>query len=131
MIDLSNNERPFGLLSPEEQKALREWPHGVEWFCMVWLDHNPSYFGFQNHLTYRTKPAPVTYPSVDWSHVADRFKVLAGCTLSEGGATFSTKGYGWVCHVGETVDASAFASYDPGTCPDSEAISYRPGCEPK
>ena len=29
-MDLTDNKTPFGLLTPEEQEHLRNWPHGVE-----------------------------------------------------------------------------------------------------
>lgn len=66
MIDLTDNKIPFGLLTPEEQEHLQNWPHGVEWYLYYgsWEDNPPP--AWIKSITYRTKPAPVT--KVNWAN---------------------------------------------------------------
>lgn len=62
-FDPTTNRAPFCLLTPEEQKALKEWPHGWEFFSNhagVWtgvLD-DPSWV---DTSVYRGKPAPIVH----------------------------------------------------------------------
>jgi len=58
------------LLTPEQQKALYEWPHGHEYYYGdgVWDDGTPTWL---EDIVYRGKPAPVVtsvwfnvYPSM-------------------------------------------------------------------
>jgi len=46
------------LLTPEQQKALYEWPHGHEYYYGdgVWDDGTPTWL---EDIVYRGKPAPV------------------------------------------------------------------------
>ena len=54
-MDLTQLCKPFGLLHAETQAALREWPHGRQWFDgSAW--HQSS--GFTAAGTYRARPAP-------------------------------------------------------------------------
>ena len=55
----TTNRIPTGLLKPEEQAALKSWPHGWECFASScgWSSRdNPMWSA---HLVYRGKPAPV------------------------------------------------------------------------
>ena len=57
-FDPTTNRIPFGLLTPEEQATLQEWPHGIEYYSCVnyyWRDCDPVW---DANLTYRGKPAP-------------------------------------------------------------------------
>lgn len=59
-MSLHDNKIPFGLLSPQEQKAMKAWPHGWEIFVFPgqWDEINsPAWFN--NHV-YRTKPKAQT-----------------------------------------------------------------------
>ena len=54
----TTNRILFGLLTPEEQDALKAWPHGWEIYessDRVWYDGKPSWF---RENVYRGKPAP-------------------------------------------------------------------------
>ena len=58
IMDLTKIEKPFALLTPEEQAALQEWPHGWET-----VDHGGVWSsvprpGWYPEFTYRAKPAP-------------------------------------------------------------------------
>ena len=56
----TTNRIPFGLLTDEEQAALKSWPHGWECFtssCSWGSRDNPMWWSA--HLVYRGKPAPV------------------------------------------------------------------------
>lgn len=130
MTDLTKITTPFGLLDPETQKALRDWPHGVEVWCGgMWqiIQSSPVNPDF----TYRARPAPLTKPSIDWSHIAPEWKWLA--VDGDGKAAIYTHepykgktmwdypGYGSCIYVG-----GLFASYTPGTCDWTESLVQRP-----
>lgn len=57
-FDPTQNEKPLGLLTKEEQEILRNWPHGVEFYTVYggWEEvSDPSYLP---STTYRAKLAP-------------------------------------------------------------------------
>lgn len=60
-FDPTTNRVPFGLLTPEEQKTLKAWPHGWE-FHLLGADwsrvEGPSW---DNGIVYRGKPAPIVH----------------------------------------------------------------------
>lgn len=63
-FDPTTNRIQFGLLTPEEQKVLREWPHAWEW---LWSGgQGPAEWEttsdplWVRRTVYRGKPAPVT-----------------------------------------------------------------------
>lgn len=53
----TTNRIPFGLLTPEEQAILKEWPHGWQMLDLDgWSDRaHPTW---SLHIAYRGKPAP-------------------------------------------------------------------------
>lgn len=133
MEDLTKIERPFGLLDPETQQALKNWPHGLEYFDGYrWFSR--SFRGHGLHLTYRAIPASKTKtkPSLDWSHAAPEYKWIARDSDGEG-YLYDRKppkdGRGWWVADGKVCEASVFASYDQGTCDWDESLVCRPGCE--
>jgi hypothetical protein len=68
-FDPTQNEKPFGLLTEEEQGILRNWPHGVERYISYgeWKEiSDPSYL---LGAAYRAKPAPERL--VMWCNVYD------------------------------------------------------------
>ena len=58
-FDPTTNRISFGLMTKEDQDALKAWPHG--WECFTgscrWSDLDDPMWSV--HLTYRGKPAPV------------------------------------------------------------------------
>jgi hypothetical protein len=60
-FDPTTNRIPFGLLSEDEQTALKDWPHGWE----IWWDGdrdnwgNLTYPNWEESPVYRGKSAPV------------------------------------------------------------------------
>jgi len=59
VVDLIKNEKPFGLMTPEDQEALKAWPHGWENYYVdeTWQDcPEPDWF---KTVTYRAKPEPM------------------------------------------------------------------------
>jgi hypothetical protein len=57
-FDPTTNRIPFGLLTPEEQDLIRQWPHGWEHYQHdkgVWI--GLGFWGNAEHV-YRGKPAP-------------------------------------------------------------------------
>jgi len=58
MTDLTKNEKPFGLMTPEDKEALKAWPHGWEAYSTdgTWLDCGQPIWS--SIITYRAKPAP-------------------------------------------------------------------------
>ena len=67
-MDLSDNKTPFGLLTPEEQEHLRNWPHGVQMYRgqIGWIDSDRIAWAYFSTNTYRTKPAPKPLTRVEW-----------------------------------------------------------------
>ena len=57
-FDVTTNRIPFGLLTPEEQKELKAWPHGHEVLLKdrVWVKIDTPSCGVD--VVYRGKPAP-------------------------------------------------------------------------
>ena len=57
-FDPTTNRVPYGLLTPEEQEALKAWPHEVEYYLLNgWRPIiEPSW---ANDVVYRGKPKPV------------------------------------------------------------------------
>ena len=62
-MDLTQNNKAFGLLHHETKRAFEEWPHGVLYYDMrgKWIKAHLG--GFPNH-TYRAQPAPVHGPNL-------------------------------------------------------------------
>jgi hypothetical protein len=62
-FDPTTNRIPFGLLTPEEQKALMTWPHGWEYYVYYGQTEPMSNPANYPKLASRGKPAPkkITY----------------------------------------------------------------------
>ena len=60
MTDLTKNTTAFGLLSDEDQEALKAWPHGVERFGPTgeWEREWAPPSAWMRHWAYRAIPAP-------------------------------------------------------------------------
>ena len=58
-FDPTTNRIPFGLLTPDEQAALKAWPHGIEGSTGIptWTELEGGLTWF-DCLIYRGKPAP-------------------------------------------------------------------------
>jgi hypothetical protein len=131
MIDLTKIEKPFGLLTPEEQAALRAWPHGWEMFYSTgWSSYNGQGL-LLDAIALRAKPAPLTKPSINWVHVADKFVAMA---TDAGGVTWlhdktPTRGKVTWCGSSDYTVAHTFASFIPGTCDWKDSLVLRPGYE--
>jgi hypothetical protein len=73
----------------------------------------------------------VTKPSINWEHVAPKFKYLAE---DSGGSAFlfeekpfiASAASAWCVQSVEVVDAIGFASYAPGTCDWKSSLISRP-----
>lgn len=67
MDHLYNNEKPFGLLSKEEQKYLRENQNSSEYFCSAgkWQDKVGSYFSLSNSYRLKKPPERVSITSLN------------------------------------------------------------------
>lgn len=91
----------------------------------IWVaSSNPAWDWLNTQ--YRIK---VTKPSIDWSHVADRFNYLSRDKI--GGYILSTMKPtgrhidGHFMGRGECLDASVFSSLDPGTCDWKDSLICR------
>ena len=82
-FDPTTNRVSYGLLTPEEQEALKAWPHGVEYYLLDgWRPTNEPSWAMQ--AVYRGKPKPVTVshwaaiyptgPTSFWRDAVHRFK---------------------------------------------------------
>jgi len=55
----TTNRIQFGMLTPEEQEALEDWPHGIESFSGGWHLTSLPCSHWCSHIVYRGKTAPV------------------------------------------------------------------------
>ena len=80
-MDLSDNKTPFGLLTPEEQEHLRNWPHGVQMYRgqIGWIDSGRIAWAYSSTNTYRTRVLQID-PEVNSKSttVVDRLRKLEG-----------------------------------------------------
>ena len=75
-MDLTALCKPFGLLHPDTQAALTEWPHGSELFNGEWRGSMGNY-PLQT-LAYRAKPAPVAIrATIPWEILRPEIKWVA------------------------------------------------------
>jgi hypothetical protein len=134
-MDLTKIKKPFGLLDPETQAALRAHGGPYEVFAVSnGLGWKSGMFGNDMDqfaaLVWRVKPAPLTKPSIEWSHVAPEYKWLADWRSGEG-FLFTCKpkvsnSWQWGGCDGKLGRVSAFASYTPGTCDWRDSLVERP-----
>jgi hypothetical protein len=127
MIDLTKIKTPFGLLEPETQEALKAHGGPYEVYCHgEWLENN--YPTFRLAVVYRVKPQPLTKPSIDWSHVAPKWRWLAR-DADDDAFLYKEKPYAlhskWSSSK-EIRRADTFASYTPGTCDWKDSLVERP-----
>lgn len=129
MTNLTKIDRPFGLLDPETQEALRiEGRKGnVEVFCDGgWMTGGS--ISICDHLTYRARPAPFVPDTIDWSHVAPEWKWMARDEDGEGFLFRSMPEIddgGYWCDD-ENLEADVFASYRRGTVAWQDSLVKRP-----
>jgi hypothetical protein len=121
-LDMTDAEKGSLLLAEHRGKVIEYWwPITDKWTpCKLgpyWL---PQVF-------YRAQPKPLTKPSIDWSHVADKIVAIAEDSDGLGGCFYGVpnKVYGdWLGH--RACNASVFASYRPGTCDWTDSLVQRP-----
>lgn len=124
---------PFGLLTDEQQQALQSARDAGLW---VERYRDPGGWGrigqqrrFFKDFTYRIALPPLTKPSIDWSHVAPKWRWLAtdedGCTLLYLSKPDLNSNQWWH-DSGEFQEAKAFDSFRPGTCDWRESLVERP-----
>lgn len=83
-FDPTTNRIPFGLMTDDEKKVLKEWPHGfdVRSPSTSWMCHSSPTPTWSTALVYRGKPAPVV-TSV-WRNIERRGKfVISHSSRSE------------------------------------------------
>ena len=129
MTDLTKIETLFNFLDGETQHALMN--HGGpyerydeygQWVSVIY----PSWLA---NVCYRVKPQPLTKPSIDWSHVADKYKWLAS---DEDGTPYVYANkpyiniYGWSIDGDVFTEVTAFKSFKPGTCDWKDSLIERP-----
>ena len=131
----TENRIPFGLLTKEEQEALKAWPHG--WEAYIGPNWDPVLKpSWTHYIAYRGKPAPLVPDYINWDHVAPQFICMA---RDQGAPTAFLcekpllKGeYLWrIVGAYKYLDAGVFASYRKGTVSWDQSLVWRPGHEPK
>lgn len=132
MTDLTKITSPFGTLPRTTQMALFEarlYGEVIEYFCNYkWVE--VPHPGFYNSETYRVRPAPITYDSINWNHVAPQFIAMVrdGCgdaLLWEFIPTIDR--LSWHCLGSRMTNATVFSSYTRGTCDWKDSFVLRPG----
>lgn len=131
-MDLTKITTPFGLLDEVygegAQEALKAHGGPYEYFTHEgnWLEA-PAFW--MVNLVYRVKPAPLTKPSIDWSHVAPKFKWMAQDENGDAYLYAESKPDAahsvWVTE-GAFCECSAFPGYTPGTCDWKDSLVERP-----
>lgn len=144
-MEFENTERiQFCELSREQQLSLfSAWLNGcgIENYDDWWDDNDgwrsdpcPVWAPLEIYRIMPVKPKILTKPSIEWSHVADRYKWLA-VSKYDRGWLFEYKPdvgrEGWLLSVDETganafSSADAFSSYVRGTCDWKDSLVKRP-----
>ena len=124
-MDLTTLCKPFGMLHPDTQAALMEWPHGREWFQGEWIgaSNGKPLMAF----TYRAKPAPATIrATIPWEALQADIEWVA---MDEDGEWFGYHGsvkqddYLWCGKGASSLRALAFQQ---GTEHWTETLQQRP-----
>jgi hypothetical protein len=112
---------PFGLLTPEQQQALRDHDGEIEYFSHHgWDGLDPEWI---TTSTYRAKPKPALVPDVvPWDAIAPEYvkysrRQNGQCWLETGD------------HVIARIDG-LLSGHSIGNMPASDATQYRPGYKP-
>jgi hypothetical protein len=126
-MDLTKIEKPFGLLDPETQAALRAHGGPYEYWDGRWRECSADPM-WHSSTTYRVKPDPTKKPSINWDDVASGFDFLV--VDEDGNGWLSCvapelEGRGWWID-GITAAASAFPSYRRGGCDWRDSLVERP-----
>lgn len=129
-MGLTKIEKPFGLLDAETRAALQAWPHGVELYYSsgAWVERGLAMPWYPNN-TYRAKPAPLTKPSIEWAHVAPRWRWLARDNSGVSWLYESEPNLGGGSYwnsIYQSILATAFFSFNPGTCDWRDSLVQRP-----
>jgi hypothetical protein len=114
---------PFGLLTPEQQKALRDLPSGeVEWYSHDdWVVRQNPAFGKTD--TYRAKPKPALVPdTVPWDAIAPEWVKYK---RFNNGECWLRKHDG-----GLRMIHGLLSGHSIGNMPAADATQYRPGYKP-
>ena len=129
MTDLTKIEKPFGFLDNETQQALRNHGGPYERYSEDgdWVGIFPSWL---KNSCYRVKTQPLTKPSIDWSHVADKYKWLA---IDENKSAYlyidkpltHNMRKVWTADK-DYIPAVNFASFKQGTCDWKDSLIERP-----
>lgn len=137
-FDIYTNRVPWSLLTEDEKAALNAHNGEFEFFNPMaekWSEVKHSAISPRAPYTIcrAVKPAP-SKPSIDWSHVAPKYKWLA--RGADGvGVLYSSKpekhGNCWWVELGfrTLCLASPFATYSPGDCDWCDSLISRPGAE--
>ena len=136
---LESIDKPFGELDEVTQWALRgslsdlgellSKMQGKENWCL------DRCFVFEDHRIYRVAPEPVTYDSVDWSHVAKGWSYMArdengGVWMYDIEPEDDQRARKWLFSGEDTLRIDGLlASYTQGTCDWTDSLVVRPGCE--
>jgi hypothetical protein len=113
---------PFGLLTPEQQQALRDHDGVIEFFgSRGWSDVNPEWLAA---ISYRAKPKPALVPdTVPWDAIAPEY--VRYVRFADGACYIYPQSFG----VRMRVDGFLVGHYI-GNMPASDATQYRPGYKP-
>ena len=126
--DIYEINTPFGLLDSETRQKLvdtfkLEYYDGTTWKIL-----NGSPYQHSQHTIRAVKP---TKPSINWDHVADKFKWLA---MDEDGIyflfaekpEFDEEDGIWKAVWVDCIESTGFKSFIPGTCAAKDSLIERP-----
>lgn len=128
-MNLYKNTTPFGLLSEEDQEALRNYKKGLEFYAgETWLPALPESC-FVNTIVYRFK---ASLPSIDWKAVSRNYNWLArdvsGTMYLYESKPEIIKGMGYWVVTDSSIarETAPFASAKLGDCSWEESLVRRP-----
>lgn len=128
MTDLTKIEKPFGLLDPKTQRALREC--GGPWDIYTSYEGWKRHYGtplFTSGVTYRKAPPPVTYPQPPWEVIDRRWNWFA--KHEDGTGWFYEHEPERKCVYWESeydIEGARALSFDYGTCDWKDSLVRRP-----
>lgn len=134
-VSEANEYKPFGELSREKQLELFnawldgdkievQFPDDKSWAVLDYPQWNCGH-------VYRVEPTPLTKPSIEWGHVAPKYKWAA---VDEDGSPYAYINEPkpqqwpniWWDEEAASVSLECLASFKPGTCNWKDSLVQRP-----
>lgn len=128
-MDLTKIEKPFGLLTAEEQAALKAHGGPYQWYSSFgWTSADSP--DWQPYFSYRVAPMPPTKPIIDWTALDKCWRWLARDKNGRANVFISQPRLQFAAGRWDGVEArcvdGVLSSYSPGACDWSDSLVERP-----